>query len=187
MLFDKNLTVPDIASAVQLEERPRPKVANPYNTLALRKQAKEKKVDKKSEQVWEPHVQVGKKVASNPVSHFCFEPDPLFTDHNVVINLQKVGPVEPPSPPPVPSASPLPQLDSAAIPAAPSRRRKVSSIPILAVSSITSKDACIPNLPYRRHPRNRHLQRRRRRKFAISGAPHRSPLRAQRRRFKNLE
>jgi hypothetical protein len=114
MLFDKNLTVPDIASAVQLEERTRPKVANPYNTLALRKQAKEKKVDKKPEQVWEPHVQVGRKVASDPVSQFCFEPDPLFTDRNVVINLQKTGPVEPPSPPPVPSASPLPQLQQPA-------------------------------------------------------------------------
>ncbi len=46
MLFDKHVTVPDIAGAVQLEERPRPKVANPYNTLALGKQAKEKKVDR---------------------------------------------------------------------------------------------------------------------------------------------
>ena len=140
MLFDKNLTVPDIASAVQLEERTRPKVANPYNTLALRKQAKEKKVDKKPEQVWEPHVQVGKKVASIPVSTLCLDSCTRFPEHTLVINIQKAGPVEPPSPPPVPSASSLPQLpqpassmsedpaalqDSAAIPAAPSRRRKV--------------------------------------------------------------
>ncbi len=96
MLFDKNLTVPDIARAVQLEERPRQKVANPYNTLDLRKQAKEKKVvDKKPAQVWEPHVQVGKKVASIP------QPASSMSD------------------------DPAPLQDSAAIPAAPSRRRKV--------------------------------------------------------------
>ncbi len=54
------MTVPDIASAVQLEERPRPKAANPYNTLALRKQAQEKKVVAiKPEQLWVPHMQVG--------------------------------------------------------------------------------------------------------------------------------
>jgi hypothetical protein len=65
MLFDKHLTVPDIASAVQLEERPRLKVANPYNAVALRKQAKEKKVVSiKPEQLWEPQMQVGKKVVS---------------------------------------------------------------------------------------------------------------------------
>jgi hypothetical protein len=141
MLFDKNVTVQDIASAVQLEERPRPKVSNPYNTLALRKQAKEKKVVvDKPEQVWEPHVQVGKKVASIQVSPFCFEPYTLFPEHTLVINLQKCGPVDPPSLLHVPSASSLPQLpqpassmsedpapqeESAGIPAARSRRRKV--------------------------------------------------------------
>ncbi len=140
MIFDKNVTVPDIASAVLLEERPRPKVANPYNTLALRKQAKEKKVVDKPEQVWEPHVQVGKKVASLPVSPFCLDPYTKFPEHTLVINLQKRGPVDPPSLPPVPSASSLPQLAqpascmsedpapqeaSAGIPAARSRRRKV--------------------------------------------------------------
>ncbi len=138
MLFDKHLTVPDIASAVLLEERPRPKVANPYNTVALRKQSKEKKIVAiKPEQLWETQMQVGKKVVSIQVSHFCFEPKLLFTEYNVAMNFQKAGPAKEPSHPPIPSASsaPLPASsvteepahlqDSAVIPAAPSRRRKV--------------------------------------------------------------
>ena len=140
MLFDKHLKVPDIASAVQIEERPRPKVPNPYNTLALRKQAKEKKEKKavdKIEQLWEPQMQVGKKVASIPVSPFCSQRTLLFTEHTVAKRVQKAGPVEEPSPPPVPSASsppppassmseePAPLQDGAVIPAARSRRRKV--------------------------------------------------------------
>ncbi len=80
---------------------------------------------------------VGKKVASIQVSHFCFEPKLLFTEYNVAVNFQKAGPVKEPSPPPIPSASsapppassmseePAPLEDSAVVPAAPSRRRKV--------------------------------------------------------------
>ena len=143
MLFDKNVTVPDITSAVQLEERPRPKVANPYNTLALRKQAKEKKaVVDKPEQVWEPHVQVGKRIASIPVSTLCLDCCAQFAEHTPVLDIQKGGPVDPPSEslPPVPLASSLPQLPQpassmsedtapqeqrAGSPSARSRRRKV--------------------------------------------------------------
>ena len=80
MLFDKNLTVPDIASAVQLEE---PKVPNPYNALALRKQSKEKKVVDKPEQLWESQMQVGKKVGSIPVRNVCFAQKILYTEHHV--------------------------------------------------------------------------------------------------------
>jgi hypothetical protein len=54
MLFDKTLTVPDIASAVQLKERARPKVPNPFNALALRKQSNEKKVVDKAQQLSTP-------------------------------------------------------------------------------------------------------------------------------------
>jgi hypothetical protein len=43
MLFDKNLTVPDSASAVQLEERARATVPNPFNTMSLRAKSKDKK------------------------------------------------------------------------------------------------------------------------------------------------
>ena len=83
MLFDKNLTVPDIASAVQLENRARPKVANPFNALSLRKQSKEKKVVEKPQQLWEPQMQVGKKVASFPVSHFCLPLEILYIELQV--------------------------------------------------------------------------------------------------------
>ena len=83
MLFDKTLTVPDIASAGQLEERPRPKVPNPYNALALHKQSKENKVVNKPQQLWEPQMQVGKKVASIPVSHVCLTLKILYTELHV--------------------------------------------------------------------------------------------------------
>jgi hypothetical protein len=141
MLFDKNVTVPDFASTVLLEERSRPKVANPYNTLALRKQAKEKKaVVDTPEQVWEPHVQVGKRIASIPVSTLCLDCCAQFAEHTPVFDIQKGGPVDPPSLPPVPLASSLPQLPQpassmsedtalqeqrAGSPSARSRRRKV--------------------------------------------------------------
>ncbi len=85
MLFDKTLTVPDIASAVQLEERPRPKVPNPYNALALRKQSKKKNLEvvDKPQQLWEPQMQVGKKVASIPVSLVCLTRKKLYTELHV--------------------------------------------------------------------------------------------------------
>jgi hypothetical protein len=91
MLFDKNLTVPEIASAVQLKERPRPKVPNPYNALGLRKQTRENKVVDKPQQlpVWEPQMQVGKKVASILVSQVCFA-QKMYTEHHA-LQMQKAG------------------------------------------------------------------------------------------------
>ncbi len=100
-------------------------------------QATEQIVAIKTEQLWEPQMQVGKKVASIQVSHFCFEPKLLFTEYNIALNFQKAGPAKEPSPPPIPSATsaphpassmseePAPLEDSAVVPAAPSRRRKV--------------------------------------------------------------
>ena len=41
-MFDKTLTVPDVASAVQLEQRVRAKVQTPYNAAALRAKSKDK-------------------------------------------------------------------------------------------------------------------------------------------------
>ena len=69
LLFDKHLTVPNIASAVQMQERPRPTVANLYNTVALHK-SKEKKIVDKVEQLWEPQMQVHKTAPSKQVSSF---------------------------------------------------------------------------------------------------------------------
>jgi hypothetical protein len=68
MLFDKNLTVPDSASAVQVEDRARAKVPDPFNALSLCKKSKDKKIVDKPTQLWEPQMQVGKKIASIQVS-----------------------------------------------------------------------------------------------------------------------
>ena len=117
-------------------------------------QATEQIVAIKPEQLWEPRMQVGKKVASIQVSHFCFEPKLLFTEYNVALNFQKAGPAKEPSPPPIPSASsapppassmseePAPLEDSAVVPAAPSRRRKVRPI-ALAPPPLPCTYACI--------------------------------------------
>ena len=68
MLYDKDLTVPDAASAVQLEQRVRAKVPNPFNAAALRAKSKDKKIVDKPEQLRGPQMQVAKRIASSPVS-----------------------------------------------------------------------------------------------------------------------
>ena len=45
MLYDKDLTVSNAARAVQLEQRVRAKVPNPFNAAALRAKAKEKNLN----------------------------------------------------------------------------------------------------------------------------------------------
>ena len=108
MLFDKNLTVPDNASAVQLEERARPKVSNPVNALSLRKKSKEKKIVDKPQQLWAPRMQLGRRIPSILVCQFHLTGRLKYTNHHK-LDLQDAGPPEemspqlnPPPPPPPP-------------------------------------------------------------------------------------
>ena len=62
MLYDKDLVVPDKASAVQLEKRVKAKVANPFNMKKLREAAKEQAKVEPPAQIWNPQIQVGKRI-----------------------------------------------------------------------------------------------------------------------------
>ena len=62
MLYDKDLAVPDKASAVQLEKRFKAKVANPFNMKKLREAAKEQAKVEPPAQIWNPQIQVGKRI-----------------------------------------------------------------------------------------------------------------------------
>ena len=62
MLYDKDLVVPDKASAVQLEKRVKAEVPNPFNMKKLREAAKEQAKVEPPAQIWNPQIQVGKRI-----------------------------------------------------------------------------------------------------------------------------
>ena len=77
MLYDKKLSVPDKASAVQLEKRIRSKAPNPFNAKKLRETAKHHAKVEPPEQIWEPQIQVGKRITP-PEPAPAVNPPPLL-------------------------------------------------------------------------------------------------------------
>ena len=69
MMYDKNLIIPDNASAVQLEQSR--SEGQSYGSEPIQcgssSKAKEKKHVEKTEQIWAPHIQVGKRVPTSDV------------------------------------------------------------------------------------------------------------------------
>ena len=73
MLYDKELRVPDKASAVQIEKRVNAPVANPFNAAAIRaKVGKEKSKAPPPKQFWHPQIQVGKRIPPPEVATTLF-------------------------------------------------------------------------------------------------------------------
>ena len=78
MLYDKDLSVPDKASAVQLEKQIRLKAPNPFNAKQLREAAKKRAKEEPPEQIWEPQLQVGTRI-NPPV------PAPAVNPHSLLL------------------------------------------------------------------------------------------------------